>query len=235
MSHRSKREKRKLSLEDFQFDPSELDLKFSKNLLPVLDGYRINRCYDLGFIDKAINEGKAPQKFIRQWGTIRSVLHKLAAIGPKVEGVESMLNRKQYFSFASMALITIIVPVLLLTWVFQWAFLQDFLVPLAILAVAMVMINFLAGGVYNRRVAWAIHDYIEANPALVARERTYLQQWVQILINHTARVMRKTGEDPEKNLIKFFTVDYTGIDVQQEPGGFRKHYTVILRHSAGMD
>jgi hypothetical protein len=230
MSQPTKREKKKVNLDEFVFDPTELDLKFSKNLITTLDGYRINRCYDLGYIDKKINEGKVPQRFIRQWGTMRSVLHKLAAIGPKVEGVEAMLNRKQYFSFGSMALLTIVVPILLLTWVFQLAFLQDFLVPISLIAVAMVLINFLAGAWYNREIAWAIHNYIEANQSIVARERRYLQKWVQLLINYTARLMRREGEDPEKNLMKFFTIDYTGIDVQQEPGGFRKHYTVIIRY-----
>ncbi|MHA2024590.1 MAG: hypothetical protein ACW98U_01720 [Candidatus Thorarchaeota archaeon] len=229
MSQRSKRDKRKTKLEGFQFDPSDLDLKFTKSLMTVFDGYRINRCYDLGWVDKRINEGKAPQSFTRQWGTLRAVLHRLAAIGPKVEGVEKMLNTKQYFSFASMAVITIVVPLILLTWVFQLEILQNWAIPLALLAVGMMMVNFLVGGWYNRKVAWAIHDYIEAHPALVSRERTHLQKWVQLLINHAARLMRKAGEDPEKNLIKFFTVDYTGIIVDNEPGGFRKHYTVIIR------
>ena len=99
MSHRSKRSKGKpTSLEDFKFDPNGLDLKFARNLITVLDGYRIQRTYDLAFVDKAINKGELPANFIKQWGTIRAVLHKLAAIGPKVPGVEDDLKKKQYIS-----------------------------------------------------------------------------------------------------------------------------------------
>lgn len=220
-----------ISLDDFEFNPSELDLKFSKNLITVLDGYRIHRTYDLGFIDKKVNEGELPRSFIKQWGVIRKVLHKLAAIGPKVPGVERWLNIKQTISFASMAMLTIVAPVLLLTWVFRWAFLQDFIVPLAVIAIALVLINFLASGWYNRKIAWEVHYYVEGNPRLVGRERKHLQKWVQELVYHVARLMRKNGADPDKNRIKFFNDDYKGIEVIQEPGGFRKHYVVKIKLS----
>ncbi len=230
MSQQSKRKKgTPISLDDFNFNPSELDLKFSRNLITVFDGYRINRTYELAFIDKKINKGELPQSFIRQWGVIRKVLHKLAAIGPKIPGIEGWLNRKQYFSFASMALLTIVAPVLLLTWVFQWAFLQDFIIPLAVLAIAMVLINFLASAWYNRKIAWEIHYYIEANPNLVENERKHLRKWVQELIYHVARLMRKSGEDPDKNLTKFFNDDYEGILILKEPAGLRKHYVVKIK------
>jgi hypothetical protein len=230
MSQRSKRDREpKATLEDFEFDPSELDLKQSKNLITVLDGYRIQRTYDLGFVDKGINKGELPKSFIRQWGTIRSVLHKLAAIGPKVPGVESWLNRKQYFAFISLAVLTIAAPLLLLTWVFQWEALQSFSVPLAVVAVALMLVNWLMSSWYNRKVAWAIHYYLEENPNLVSKERMLLKKWVQTLIHHTARVMRKGGFDPDKNLVKFFNNDYIGIEMLKEPAGLRKHYVMKIK------
>lgn len=230
MSHRSKSTKGKqTSLEDFKFDPTGLSLKFSKSLISVFDGYRIHRTYDLRFVDKAMNKGDLPQSFTKQWGTIRSVLHRLAAIGPKVPGVESTLNKKQYMSFLSIAMLTIVVPILMITWVFQVAFLTPYAVPLALLAVALVMINYLVSAWFNRKVAWAIFNYIESNPGLTQRENVILQKWVQALIGYVARLMRKDGVDRERNLIKFFNVDYAGIDVQKEPSTFRKHYVVIIR------
>ncbi len=230
MSQHSKRERdTSTSLENFEFDPSEIDLKYSKNLMTVMDGYRIQRTYDLGFIDKAINKGTLPKIFIRQWGTIRSVLHKLAAIGPKVPGVESWLNKKQYLAFISMATLTIVAPLLLLTWVFQWDVLVPYALPLAVIAVGLMLANWLASSWYNRKVAWAIHYYIEDNQNLVARERAMLKKWVQILIHHTARVMRKGGYDPAKNLVKFFNDDYVGIEVLKEPAGLRKNYVVKIK------
>ncbi|TET08079.1 MAG: hypothetical protein E3J86_11395 [Candidatus Thorarchaeota archaeon] len=230
MSHRSKTTKGKpTSLQDFKFDPTGLSLKFSKSLISVLDGYRINRTYDLRFVDKAMNKGDLPQSFTKQWGTIRGVLHRLAAIGPKVPGVESALNKKQYMSFLSIAMLTIVVPILMITWVFQVAFLTPYAIPLALLAVALVMINYLVSAWFNRKVAWAIFNYLESNPGLTQRENVILQKWVQALIGYVARMMRKDGVDRERNLIKFFNVDYAGIDVQKEPSTFRKHYVVIIR------
>lgn len=216
-------------MEDFKFDPTGLSLKFCKSLISVFDGYRINRTYDLRFVDKAMNKGDLPQNFTKQWGTIRAVLHRLAAIGPKVPGVESNLNKKQYMSFLSIAMLTIVVPILMITWVFQVAFLTPYAIPLALLAVALVMINYLVSAWFNRKVAWAIFDYLESNPGLTRRENVILQKWVQVLIGYVARMMRKDGVDRERNLIKFFNVDYAGIDVQKEPSKFRKHYVVIIR------
>jgi hypothetical protein len=40
--------------------------------------------------------------------------------------------------------------------------------------------------------------------------------------------MRKSGEDPEKHLTKFFNDDYTAIEVINEPSTFRKHYTMKI-------
>jgi hypothetical protein len=230
MSQRSKRDRdSKTSLDDFEFDPSELDLKQSKNLITVMDGYRIQRTYDLGFVDKGINKGELPKSFIRQWGTIRAVLHKLAAIGPKVPGVESWLNRKQYFSFISLAALTIVAPLLLLTWVFQWEALQVFSIPLAVVAVALMLLNWFMSSWYNRKVAWAIHYYVEDNPNLVSKERALLKKWVQILIHHTAKIMRRGGYDPDKNLVKFFNNDYVGVEMLKEPAGMRKHYVMKIK------
>ncbi|MFX1416827.1 MAG: hypothetical protein ACFFC0_08440, partial [Promethearchaeota archaeon] len=214
---------------EFNFNPSRLDLRFSKNLLTVLDGYRINRTYDLGFIDKKINEGELPRVFVQQWGTMRKVLHKLAAIGPKVPGVESALNRRQTISFIAMASLTIAVVILLVTYAFQLPFLTTFGLPLAVIAVGFMLVSWITSAWYNRKVAWAIHYYIEENQGLVSNERRHLKKWVQNLVQHIATLMRKSGEDPEKHLIKFFNKDYTGIEVLKEPGGFRKHYVVKIR------
>ncbi|MFW9967289.1 MAG: hypothetical protein ACFFEA_09065 [Candidatus Thorarchaeota archaeon] len=234
MSHREKRDKNAkrvptISLDEFKFTPANLDLRFSKNLLTVLDGYRIHRTYDLGFIDKKIGEGDLPRSFVQQWGTMRKVLTKLAAIGPKVPGVESSLNRRQTMSFIGMASLTIAVPILLLTYVFQLSWLAPIGLPLALIAVGMMLVSWLSSAWYNRKVAWLIHDYVEANQALVSNERRHLKKWVQILIQHFSSLLRKSGEDPGKNLVKFFNKDYTGIEVMKEPGGLRKHYVVKIR------
>jgi hypothetical protein len=91
------------------------------------------------------------------------------------------------------------------------------------------MINYLVSGWFNRKVAWAIFNYLESNPGLTQRENVILQKWVQALIGYVARMMRKDGVDRERNLIKFFNVDYTGITVQKEPSTYRKHYVVQIR------
>ena len=233
MSRQSKRSKdSNQAAEDLDIATSGLDLEFSRDLITVMDAYRINRTYSTEFVDKKINEGELPRSFIQQWGTIRSVLHKLAALGPKVPNVEKWLNQKQYISFAAMALLTIAVPLLVATWVLTLDWLQPIAFPLAIAAIGLMLVSWLASSWYNRKVAWAIHDYIEDNPELVGRERRMLKKWTQSMIYHVARLMRRDGEDPSKNLIKFFNDDYEGIEVIKEPSGFRKHYVVKIKLSS---
>jgi hypothetical protein len=234
MSHREKRDKKAkrapaISLDEFKFSPANLDLRFSKNLLTVLDGYRIQRTYDLGFIDKKIGEGDLPRTFVQQWGTMRKALAKLAAIGPTVPGVESCLNRRQLMSFAAMASLTIAAPILLFTYFFRLSWLAPIGLPLALIAVGMMLASWQTSAWYNRKVAWLIHDFVEENQALVSNERRHIKKWVQILIQHISSIMRKTGESPDKNPIKFFNDDYTGIEVLKEPGGLRKNYVVRIR------
>jgi hypothetical protein len=231
MSGRQKQPKRspETPLSEFKFNPSRLDIRFSKNLLTVLDGYRINRTYDLGFIDKKLNEGDLPRVFVQQWGTMRKVLHKLAAIGPKVPGVESALNRRQIISFVAMASLSVAVVILLVTYAFRLPFLTTYGIPIASVAVGLMLISWITTAWFNRKVAWAIHYYIEENQGLVSNERRHLKKWVQNLVNHIASLLRKSGEEPDKHLIKFFNKDYTGIEVLKEPGGFRKHYVVRIR------
>ncbi len=233
MSRQSKRSKDdSQAAEGLDIATSGLDLDFSRNLITVMDAYRINRTYSTEFVDKKINKGELPRSFIQQWGTIRSVLHKLAALGPKVPNVEKWLNQKQYISFAAMALLTIAVPLLVFTWVLTLEWLQPIAFPLSIAAIALMLISWLSSSWYNRKVAWAIHYYIEDHPELVSNERRVLKKWTQSMIFHVARLMRKDGANPDKKLVKFFNDDYEGIEVIKEPSGFRKHYVVKIRLSA---
>ncbi|MHA2015827.1 MAG: hypothetical protein ACTSUH_08800, partial [Candidatus Thorarchaeota archaeon] len=48
-------------LDTFEFRPTGLNLKWTKDLITVFDGYRIHRCYDLTFIERAIGEGQMPR------------------------------------------------------------------------------------------------------------------------------------------------------------------------------
>jgi len=227
----SKKQKRKglgIPLEEFKFDPSELDLKLTRSLISVIDGYRIYRCFDLTFVGKRQQKGELPMNFIKQWTTMRSVLHKFAAVGPGVEGVETWLKQRQIIAFAALALLTISAPLLVFGWIFRIQWIVDINIPLALIAVASVLISAITNAWYNRKVAWAIFNYTESHPELLKKEKELLFDWVQALVYHAARTMRIENIDSEKKLTKFYNVDYKGIEVVKEPGGLRKHYDVKI-------
>ncbi|MEM2143709.1 MAG: hypothetical protein QXS20_06395 [Candidatus Thorarchaeota archaeon] len=217
-----------MDVDSFEFDPSSLDLEWSKDFITVFDGYRIHRCFDLTFIEKALGEGKLGKDFIRQWKFVRTVLHRFAAVSPEVPGVMTWYTRRQALRFFSLILITVTVPAVVLSWVFYQVWLIPYTITLAIIAGLTMAITWTMGHYYNRKIAWAIEHYWEDHPELLVREKMALKRWTQTTIHHARRLMRRTGADPAKNLIKFYNNDYEGIRVLNEPNLYRKHYTVQL-------
>lgn len=235
MSHSIKRKptkKVKVNLDEFEFSPSGLDLQWTKDLITVLDGYRIHRTYDLSFIEKGIGEGELPRSFMKQYKVIRAVLHKFAGVGPQVPDVKKLLTRRQIIQTTALITITIAFPLLVLTWVFNWSHLEWFAFPFAIGAGAFLFAAWTAGAWYNRKIAWKIQHYIQEHEGELARERHHLKEWVTKLIGHAKRIMRKEGEDPDDHPIKFFMNDYPRITVVKEPNWHRKHYEVLLKSSS---
>jgi hypothetical protein len=233
LSKKQKKRKTIVNLDDFQFDPSTLDLKWSKNLITTFDGYRIHRCFDLTFIEKAVGQGELSRSFVNQWKVIRTVLHKFAAIGPNVPGVQKKLFRKQITSLTSMILLTFALPLMVFTWVFRIEFLQPFAFPFAIFAAFLALTAWTVSNYYNRQIAWSIVHYLDENPQLLNKEQKHLKKWVEVLIPHTARLIRKESLEFEEEPVKFYNDDYDGIIVVKEPNFYRKHYTVMLGVSSG--
>ena len=215
-----------IPMSEFKFDPSELDLKLTRSLISVIDGYRIYRCFDLSFIVKRQKKGELPRGFIKQWPTMRSILHKFAAVGPNAPGVESWLRQRQIIAFAALALLTISAPLLVFGWIFRIEWIVAINIPLALIAIGSVFLSALTNAWYNRKVAWAIFEYTESRSDILVKEHEMLFNWVQALVYHAARTMRKEDIKSEKKPTKFFNSDYKGVEILKEPGGFRKHYVM---------
>ncbi|MHA2241461.1 MAG: hypothetical protein ACXACE_07615, partial [Candidatus Thorarchaeota archaeon] len=217
-----------IPLEEFKFNPSELELKLSQNLITVFDGYRIYRCFDLTFMEKRRSKGEIPRGFLRQWPTIKGVLHKFAAVGPRVPGVENLLRNRQIIAFTALALLTISAPMLVIGWILNIEWIVAINIPLALTAIFAVFTSAVTNAWYNRKVAWAIYEYTESDTRLLAKEKKLLHEWTQALIYHAARVMRKEGIDSKKKATKFYTNEYKGVEVLDEPKGLRKHYSMRI-------
>jgi len=217
-----------IPLDEFKFDPSSLELKLTQNFITVFDGYRIYRCFDLSFMEKRQSKGEIPREFSRQWPTIKGVLHKFAAVGPKVPNVESWMAQRQLIAFLALALLTISAPLLVVGWILRIEWIVAINIPLALTAVGAVFASALTNAWYNRKVAWAIFDYTESDPNLHRKERQFLKEWTQALIYHAARTMRKEDINPDKKPTKFYNNDYKGVEVLQEPKRLRKHYSMKI-------
>ncbi len=216
------------TLDEFQFTPRGLDLEWTKDLITVFDAYRIHRCYDLTFIEKAIGEGEFPRSFVDQWRFIRTVLHKFAAVSPKVPGVLKYYGRRKTLQYAALVLLTFAVPAVVATWVFALVSIAIYTIAFAAFAFIFFVAQWTAGHYYNRKVAWTIENYWDEHPELLKDEKEALKQWVQRLIVNARHRLRKEDEDPEGHPVKFFNDDYDDIIVKNEPNWYRKHYTVQI-------
>ncbi|TFG14105.1 hypothetical protein EU537_04085 [Candidatus Thorarchaeota archaeon] len=216
------------SLDEFQFTPKGINLKWTKDFITVFDGYRIHRCFDLTFIEKAIGQGALPRSFVSQWRFIRTVLHKFAAVSPKVPGVLKFYERRKFLQHTALILMTIAVPSIVATWVFSLVSIAPYTIAFTAFAFLFFVAQWTAGHYYNRKVAWIIEDYWDEHPDLLKEERQALKSWVQRLIVHARHRLRKEDEDPEEHPVKFYNDDYEGIIVKNEPNWYRKHYTVQI-------
>jgi len=228
MSKPQKKKGISIPLDEFKFDPSSLDLDLTRTFISVFDGYRIFRCFDITFVERRQAKGTVPLSFLKQWGTIRSVLHKFAAVGPGVPNVEKWLKQRQIIAFLALALLTISAPLLVFGLIFRLEWVYPLSIPLAVVAVGAIFLSALTNTWYNRKVAWAIWNYTESNPNLLKTEKELLHEWTQALIYHAARLMRKDGTDSSKKRTKIYIPDYKGIEILQEPKGLRKHYTMRI-------
>ena len=229
MSQKPKKKKgASIPLDVFKFDPSDLDLKLTRSLITVFDGYQIYRCFDLTFMDKRISKGEVPRGFVKQWPTVRGVLHKFAAVGPKVPNVESYLARRQLIAFLALALLTISAPLLVVGWILRIEWIVAINIQLALIAIFSVFTSAITNAWFNRKVAWAIFEYTESDSTLNRKEKEFLHDWTQNLIYHAARVMRQEGIKSENKRTKFYNDDYKGVEVLQVPKGLRKHYTMHI-------
>ena len=215
-------------LKSFEFTPSGLDLEWTKDMITVFDGYRIHRCFDLTFIEKAIGEGRLPRAFVEQWRFIRTVLHKFAAVGPKVPGLLHLYERRQLLRYIATFLMVAAVPSIVATYVFSWVWLAPFSLPLTGVAVVFFAIQWMAGHYINLKTAKMIDDYWENNKSLLRAEKTALRTWTQSLIEHAKYRLKKENQIPKKNPIKFYNDDYEGIVVTATPNWYRKHYVVEI-------
>jgi hypothetical protein len=172
-------------------------------------------------MEKRRSKGEIPRGFLRQWPTIKGVLHKFAAVGPRVPGVENLLRNRQIIALIS-------APMLVIGWILNIEWIVAINIPLALTAIFAVFTSAVTNAWYNRKVAWAIYEYTESDTRLLAKEKKLLHEWTQALIYHAARVMRKEGIDSKKKATKFYTNEYKGVEVLDEPKGLRKHYSMRI-------
>jgi hypothetical protein len=208
----------------------EVDLNVLKRLITIIDGYRINRCTELGRIEKDIQADKVGSKIAQEWKDIRRLLYKVASVPrtiPKAVKLTKMRITIRFLTFAYFAVAFILIMPILF---FNSPFIE--LPPgvygiISMIAVVSVIAERFSDHFLNWKIAVEIDNYYKSHPEKFRFLRLQLKKIVQDLINTLSKHVKDRNEDPKKHAFILYNIDYEGITITRNPGRLTKYYTAI--------
>jgi len=207
----------------------EIDLNLLKELILVLDSYRVHRYVEIDFIDAAVKEGKL-RKFVAEWQSVRPILVKMASSAASIPGVVKLVKIRDTISLASMVFLTVsfslIIARILLRYspVLAFGTLEELLYPSTLVLVFSALILRV---VINREIGLRVETYYAENSEKFSTYQLKLKKLVQSLINVLSESVKRLHEEPENYVMKLYNCDYKKIKVIEKPSRFKKYYTVI--------
>jgi len=212
----------------------EVDLNALRDLIEVLDGYRVYIYTDVEFIDKAVKEGKLGKGFMEEWREIRKTLKEMASSAASIPNVIKFMKIRETIGFISMLLITtafVLLIIQIALKVSPFGLFGDLIFSSAfILLIASIISRFLI----NRKIGLKIEAYYAEHHENFKDQRLRLRKITQDLLVRLSNYIKRFSEDENKYQIRLYNVDYKRITVIQEPDRWRKYYVAVpslLDHS----
>ena len=79
--------------------PKTVDLNLLREMIYLIDSYRINRYVDISKIDKAVERGFFTKRIEEKWKNAREILLKMASFPNTVPGVVKWIKMRIVFDF----------------------------------------------------------------------------------------------------------------------------------------
>ena len=206
----------------------EVDTTLLKNLITLIDGYRVNYLGDPKPFDKPIRAGKLGREISAEWKKIQRSLMRIATTVKTIPRLGRLLVIQSMLRSMSIAVSSgaLLLP---LTGASPIIPENPFLLIFALLLIAAVMLvlSKLAG----RKVDREIEAYFDEHRHKYKFVRRYLRQTTQRLIYTLSHHLKASRKDPSDHTMKLYRTDYDGIRVLKKPGWFRKRYVVEIKLS----
>ncbi|MEM3677016.1 MAG: hypothetical protein QW176_02590 [Candidatus Bathyarchaeia archaeon] len=210
-----------------------LDLKLLTDVIVLLDGYRINRYRDPKPFSEAVREGKLGENLREEWPRVERILLDMAGEPGELPAVLRLFKLRSILNYVGYLFATVVLLLVLARLLLGYD-LGEYWGPMVVASIILIPGSWLAAQYMNYRIAVEVERYYEDNPHLHRREKLYLKELNQRLINTLISHLKAWRMDPRDYAMGLYNVDYQGITIVEAPTSLRKYYTVIPDLS-GMD
>jgi len=211
------------------------DIELVKELIYVIDAYRINKFLEINDLNKDIRAGKIGEEIINEWkNRIYPILVSFASIPLKINEVKRQLKIKALlklfkpltgalaFLFFFDASFGLILP--------QYTSITPISAVLALIFFAALTAIGFSEVFVNIRIAKIIDKFFDERSYRFKADKEKLKEFNQKLINSlSAYYQRYNIRDEKKKRIILFNNDYENIEVKKKPGVFKKYYEVVIK------
>lgn len=187
----------------------------------------MNRYVDPKRLNERIRKTQS-REFVSYWRSIQEVIHKMAKFPASIPEVQSMLRISSAARFTSTVIFTATFTLVFLSFVraASW-FTLSALGAVSAIALAIAISASILSIFFERRTWARIQDHFKRNPTKFAKERAYMRQTAQELIDHIRERLKTDKEDPSTHIFELQSLGYRGVMVIKQPSFFRKTYKVI--------
>lgn len=212
------------------------DLKATKKILMLIDGYRKLNLEDFKWADKEVKEGKMGKRFLQDWKEIQEVMLKFAREAGSQRHLLDLAALQQILLQVGLvvsAITTLLTTLSMTAFVFrfEWAKMIPEILTYALIPLIIgIAIMFAGPPLIARRITSELERFFERKKEFVDMADVVLKGAVQRIIYSIIEAI-KNGEleiKKEKEYeLGLFNTDYNGVKIVKKPSLFRKYYIVI--------
>ncbi|RLG86025.1 MAG: hypothetical protein DRO15_06715 [Thermoprotei archaeon] len=211
------------------------DIELVKQLIHVVDAYRVNKFLEIDDLNKDIRAGRIGEEVAIEWkNRIYPILISFASMPLRIEGVKRNLKIR--------ALLRLFKPLSgALAFLFFFDATFGFILPqyTPITPISAILALILFGTLaaigfsevfINIRIAKIIDRFFDERSYRFKSDKERLKDFNQRLIKGlSAYYQRYNITDEKEKQIILFNNDYENIEIKKKPGVFKKHYEVIIK------
>jgi len=200
------------------------NLNTLKNVIFLLDGYRIHHYEEIGWVDRAVEAGDLGWKFRMEWDDVRSLLMDMATLPKSLVHLLRWANMQSYLKLLGLIVSTLGIGLIGISLFLFWgrqpgalSWTVTILTYLSVPIIAGMVISFIGPILIARRIFNELDRYRQAHRErfnqYALRLKTIVQNLIDSLIHSSKKGTVKPKEGPP------FSLDILG-EVHEAYRGF---------------